>query len=122
MLLQTLKLFMLSQLTAMRNPSILRVPPSHSNRWANYCGRYNAPADPFILCKILGIKMFTHLNIKSIANAAMMEGAMIVTTGAEMMTGIVITTDVMVVQTMTAVIAEIKVVAQTGINLMAVSK
>jgi hypothetical protein len=66
--------------------------------------------------------MFTHLNIKSIANAAMMEGAMIVTTGAEMMTGIVITTDMMIVQTMTAVIAEIKVVAQTGINLMAVSK
>jgi hypothetical protein len=44
-----------------------------------------------------------------------------VTTGAEMMTGIVITTDMMIVQTMTAVIAEIKVVAQTGINLMAVS-
>lgn len=55
--------------------------------------------------------MFTYLSIKSIANAAMMEGAMIVTTGAEMMIGMVITTDVMAVQKMTALIAVIREMA-----------
>ena len=74
--------------------------------------------DRFTLCKTIGTKTFTPPDIKIIANAAMMEDAMIETIGAEMMTGIIMTIDAMAKQTMAEVIGITQEMVQIDIKAM----
>lgn len=76
----------------------------------------------FILCKTHGIKVFMPLDIKSIVNAAMTEGAMTANIGAKMMIDGNIMTDMMAVRMMGRGMEIIKVMGQISIKAKVITK